>query len=233
MKDFFHTIKELRKDPKGRAILFFGFYFLFFFFLFVIAHVGERRPIAITDYEIKPYSFITAHLSSNNYSYEYQMEVDSIVSTCSGQKNGDRELFSFQDKEYFKNGNSFFVKDGLWIKSENPLPFSSFLDLSKVFDLIDSSYYESTVSYESGKKVYNFLVSTNTINEKFHETETDYMEEANRIVVSTDSENRVNQIVFLLDSYGVLDGLCQSNLKIELQFDQFGEILEIESPIGE
>ena len=78
---------------------------------------------------------------------------------------------------------------------------------------------------------YNYLLSTNTINKEFYNMVSDFLEEPNQIVVSTDEEKHINQVLFLLDSYCSLNKTCIKNLKIDIQFDQIGKIEKIDKPI--
>lgn len=232
-KEKFQKFNEFRKTPRGGAALFFGFYFFFFLFIAILARMGgSRSTYSDSDpFEDKPYSFEIHSLLDYNYSYHYIITEDQTIYDSVGKKNGEKESFTFQKKEYYAQEDSYFVKDGIWMKSENPYVYHDFLDVSTLLDLIDVSFYESTISYESGKHTYNFLLSTNTINQKLQGVNSDFLEEPNQIIVSTDEENRINQIVLQLDSYCTLNKLCSNHLKIELQYDQFGEIEDIESPV--
>ena len=51
MKELFKNIKELSKTTKGKAILFFGFYFVFFIIIMIIARFGSRNYTKPSDYE--------------------------------------------------------------------------------------------------------------------------------------------------------------------------------------
>ena len=51
MKELFKNIKELSKTTKGKAILFFGFYFVFFIIIMIIASFGCRIYTKSSDYE--------------------------------------------------------------------------------------------------------------------------------------------------------------------------------------
>ena len=86
-------------------------------------------------------------------------------------------------------------------------------------------------TYESGKINYNYLLSSNTIFSILKGINTDYFENPNSIIVGINEDNYVEKVLFQLDSYGHFSQICQSNFKILLEFDQYGKIKEIESPI--
>ena len=142
------------------------------------------------------------------------------------------ERFQFQEKEYYRDSDKFFVKEEAWIKADSPYLFEKFLDTSTISSLIQASTYLSKTSYDSGKTTFNLLLSTNTINSMIHQIDSDFMEEQNQIIISTDENRVVNQITFLLDSYCTLNHFCEKNLKIELNYDDFGKIEKIENPIA-
>ena len=56
------------------------------------------------------------------------------------------------------------------------------------------------------------------------------MIEANKIIYSTDKNKDVYQINYLLDSYCLLNNLCEKSLKLEIVYDKFGGVSKIEVP---
>ena len=57
MDKLINTIKEMSKNPKGKAILFFGFYIVFFAFVFLFINLTDSTLTYGDDYE-KSYSRI-------------------------------------------------------------------------------------------------------------------------------------------------------------------------------
>ncbi len=233
MKNFIKNIKEIKEKPHGKSILFFGFYLIFFLVIICVARLGGRNSTKVTDYEKgNPLTFHIGAVLQNNYSFDYQIYVDDQVYSYQGKRKDKESSFSFQGKEYYCNEDHYFVKEETWIKSDNPYLYPSFLDIEKFSSLIQASTYVSKTSYESGKMTYNMLLSTNTINAMIHQVNSDFMEEPNQIIISTDENKNVNEIKFILDSYCTLNQYCQKTLKITIHYDDFGSIKEIENPIA-
>ena len=231
MKDRIKTIKELSKNPRGKALIFFGLYFVFFCILFILMGVSSKQERNF-DYEVgTPYSFNTTGIITGNYYYTYTITIDGKQDIIKGKKNDGKELLNYNNKEYFVMNDNYFVKDKVWIKSEKPFKYGDFLNPNKILALIDKSMYESTTNYENGKSIYNFLVSTNTINKEWYNMNTDYDEIPNRIVVNTERDSVVNKLLFNLDSYCVLNKMCNKEMKVELNFEEYGEVEEIVNPL--
>ena len=157
MKEFIDNLKKMKKDPKGKAILFFGFYFLFFLVIAIIARVGERHPLYKTNNTSSSFDFTFNNLESNNYKYTYTIILDDIKYEIIGKKYGNEESFTFQDKEYYVKDGEYFAKDEIWMKSENPIGVYSFIDVLNIIKILKLSSYESKTTYESGKINYNYL----------------------------------------------------------------------------
>ena len=232
MSDWLEKIKELLHSPKGKPILFFGFYLIFFFFLMIISRVGNSYVTQPSDYERgNAYSFKAENLAANNYYFDYTISIDDSVYEYQGRENGDLELFEFQNNQYFYDGKKYYQKNTDWVEVENPYINYLFLDINSLFNLVDLAYYESRTTYESGKSNYNFLLSTNSILKELKNVDSDIDDEANRLILSTDEDDEVNQFVLQLDSYCSYEKLCQKTMKINLQYDQFGEVKSIDNPL--
>ena len=235
MKKFIDLIKELKKTEKGKAVLFFGGYLIFFIILALLmmfAHRNKTRPSDYLSGSKKREDILLDKLSNENYLFTYKINLDGTEYVYNGKRNKSVELFQFDNKSYYKNGNSYYVKNNdLWIKSENPYIFYDFLDSSKLENILDLSMLDSKTSYEDGRNAYNLLISTNTINQKFNGIDSDFLEEPNKITITSDSNSDVNEISYDLSSYCTLNKLCQSSLMITLSYDMFGEIKEIENPV--
>ena len=52
------------------------------------------------------------------------------------------------------------------------------------------------------------------------------------MVIGVNENKEVNQITFNLDSYGKWNHISDQSFRILLQYDLFGEIKEIENPVG-
>lgn len=234
IKEFIDLIKELWKSPRGKGILFFGFYFIFFLVVIVLVRTGVRSTTGIDEYENGTmYNFTTKNLESKNFSYVYNINVDGILYVYSGKKTRDKELFSVNNIDYYRNGENYFVNNNnLWIKSDNPNLFSYFVELNNIKGILKDATYISKTSYDSGKETYNFKISTNNLNKMIDNVMTDLDDKGNSIVLVTDEDKSVDTIKLNLDDYCINKGLCRSTLEMELIYDEFMEIEDIKSPIN-
>ena len=228
MKKKFEFLGEMSKNPQGKALMFFGGYLILFVVIFLIIATSNSSSSTATDYEKGiPYSFNTGLLETHNYHYTYKITLDDDVSVVDGDRYEDKEVFTYKDKKYYKEKNDFYTYGDKSMKIETPYKFSDFLDIEKVIGLVEFATYESSTNYESGKTNYNFLISTNTINKVFSNIDSDFMEEPNTIIISIDTNKQVNKASLNLDSYCVMNKLCNKSLRIDLDFSKFGEIKEI------
>lgn len=234
MKGFFEKIKELNKTAKGKAFLFFAFYCVFFLIVILISRFSTGTPLNRED-DYEPgrdkVSFNIDNILANNYIYAYTVTLDGVKSEYYGQKYDNRELFEFNKKQYYRDGNNFYVKNSLWDKVSNPYLFSEFFDITNISKLMEVATYQSKTSYEDGKKAYNFLISSNTINQMLKNLDSDFLEVPNEITLGVDDSNSVNKIEFDLNSYCTLNKLCKNSLNIKVEYDMFGEVTKIDNPV--
>ena len=181
-------------------------------------------------YEKGDSKFIELSNMSTNYSYIYKITLDEIECIITGKRYNDTELFKLNNLEYYKNEDNYFINNTIWVKTDNPNKYSGFFKDKNIVDLINSSTYENKTEYESGKIVYSFLVSTDTINKIVNEINTDYDDLPNRIEVSIE-EDEITKIVYNLNSYCLSTGICDKKLKIEILYDDINDIEKINNPI--
>ena len=80
MKKFIKLIKELKKTPRGKGILFFGFYLVFFLIIAIVARLAPARP-NITDNNKEDEDIISIReINGYNYYYEYNITDAASVS---------------------------------------------------------------------------------------------------------------------------------------------------------
>lgn len=225
-------LKIIQESPKKKAIVFFSFYIIFFLIVLSILLFGKKDYTKAVDYEKGSATIYSANsLLKNNYAFIYTITIDDKVYQYNGKKSEDSELFKYLEKNYYRSGNDFYVFNEVWTKCENPYVYLEFLDFNNINHLMNLATHLSKTSYDSGKVTYNFLLSTNTIQKELYGVVSDFLEEPNQLIVSTDEKQNINQITFLLDSYCILNNVCQNTLKIDIQYEQIGKIEKIDNPI--
>ena len=115
-----NKFKELLGTSKGRAILFFGAYFVFFLALMFFARIGNFSQDIDNNYN-NAYDFSFDKIIEDNYQFSYEVVIDQDLHLYKGSKKNNSEMFTINDiEEYYSNeGNYFSKKNGLWINIEN------------------------------------------------------------------------------------------------------------------
>ena len=233
MKNYIKKIKEIKEKPNGNALLFFGFYFIFFLVLILILKFSSTGGNNSTlDYEKGVQYYIdTNKLLANNFSYVYKVNLDNETFEFEGNCYLETEEFVYNELEYYRNEDNYFVNNPLWIKTKNPNIFSGFMNSINIKTIIESSTFDYKTEYESGKKLYSFLISTDTLNNIIDNQYTDFSDNPNRVEFSLNSDGDIEKIFFDLDNYCVSNKKCTKSLKLELEYDNYGTVKKIDNPI--
>ena len=217
MKKVIELLNTLKKDSKGRAILFFGFYVIFFLGVILLVSFSSRNS--------------TVASVVDNYQFQYKIDLDNIEYLYIGSKYQKEREFNFNNKKYYSNGDYYFVLNDTWEKIDNPFYFYEFLKDEVYMKLMNVGYLESTTSEDSGKIVYHYVIATDTLTKEINETQTDIADDGNTMMIHMDDGEHISKIVYQLDSYCKVMNYCKNSLKIEMNFDQIGEVKEIKNPI--
>lgn len=233
MKKVIGIFKELKKTPRGKSILFFGGYLIFFVVLMVLVRVsGNNNYKSDSSIYNNRELFSVNEIRDNNYKFTYNVKLDGVVYSYSGTRNNNRILFKFNNLDYYVDGNKYYVNNnGTWNSCDNPIMFNEFFYGENVKKILNRASNESTTKYEDGRREFNMLISTNTLNELFTGKITDFDEVPNKIVVGTTKELKANSINYNLDSYCILSKLCNTGLTIDVLYDDFGKIEVIDNPM--
>ncbi|MBQ9018967.1 MAG: hypothetical protein IJ097_01475 [Bacilli bacterium] len=219
MKKYIEAFRELKKKPYGKSVVFFGFYLILFIFLAIIFSLSSKRNITSNDYNKFSNNIIHKYLSNSDYSFDYKVNVDKEEYNYFGNKNKGEYSFIYKDIKYYIIDDKCYTKtNGEKEEIVNPMKFNMFVFEKDIDNIMKSSYLESKISYDDGKKVYNYLISTNTLNLLFDNKNTDYEEIPNRISVSID-DKKVESISYDLSSYCKLNSLCTDSLKINITYE--------------
>ena len=233
MNKLIEKIKKMSQDTKGKAVLFFGFYIVFFAFVFLFINLSNSKLTYGDDYERSnvSYTFNLDKLFAENYMFTYNITLDNNVYSYFGAKIKEVESFKYNNLDYYRNDEDYLVKNGDWIVTENPYVYKEILNNKNIKMILEKSHFVSKTVYESGKNTFNFQISSNTLNAFLYGLNTDYDEIPNEIIVSTDEERNVNNIIFNFNSLCKNNGFCNYGFKVELKYDSFGEIEGIVNPI--
>ncbi len=218
MKKLLQLIKELKKTPRGRGILFFAFYFVFFL---LIAIVARTFP---TNREIKKEEdvFNISNINGNNYAYIYNINVDSNITNITGKRIGNEEEFTYEfnntKSNYYKNGLSYYT-NGLSVD----IPCEYLYIIDNLDSLIENAYYVSTTNYQSKRKVYRYEISSSTITRLVNNLDIDIEEIPNEIIL-TQNEDKIDEVELNLNSYCLAINKCINNMNIHINYNDFGNV---------
>ncbi len=229
-------VKELKKTDKGKAILFFGFYFVFFLVIAVFARSFSGGSYQESDNYTKKDKISFDMIEKANYKFYYNIQIDNTVYNYSGLKKDDKELFTYSvdtfTLEYYKRAESYFNKENdIWIKSDNPYLFREFLSIDSLNNIFVDATYISKEEFDNGEVIYNYMISTNSIIKKLENINTDIDEIPNTFSVVANSSGDVYKIEMNLNSYGKYKGICFEEFSIILNYSDFNNSSEIVSPI--
>lgn len=233
----FDIIKELMGTPRGKGILFFLVYFIFFFVLTIVARSSTPVDPKTREYEKgNPYRFSIQNIVDKNYHFEYEINIDDKIITYKGNRYNNIELFQMSDGinsvDYYRDRDNYLSKNNqLWLKAVNPYKYYQFMDIENVSNILLKATYVSKTKYESGKEAYNFLVSSATLVELLEGGTLDIEEVPNEVVLFTDDSGYTERIVFGLNSYCLVKGICTLKMSITLKYDNYGKVEAINSPI--
>lgn len=216
MKKIIEFIKELKKKPYGKSVLFFGFYLIFFIVIFIILGISGNRNIK-NNYENNSKIININLLSTKKYSFNYEVNLDNSVNTYIIKKS-DKYEYKYNDKDYYQENLLTYIKEDNWVSTDTPIKFNKLLEAKYIDKVINSSYLESKTTYDNGNTTYNLLISSNTLNKILDNKDTDIDDIANKIVLTIDKHRYVNEISYNLSSYCKTNNLCNNNLDIKVKY---------------
>ena len=227
----FKEVINLIKTPRGKAVLFFGIYVVFFIVLAIVSRIRGSGDIIGSKVNITPYSYNLSSISSNNYYFQYQYQIDERMLSFTGARNGDKSLFSDGIISYYQNDTLFIRhQDGIWIKCDTPYIFPFLLDSSVMQELINAATYISKTQLATGEEEVNFQISTTTLVKLLDNMDVDLDEPVNTIQLRKTSTGDVNQIIYDFSSYAVYKKVAVAKFQLVLSYSDFNKVKEIEDP---
>ena len=128
MKKVIEFIKELKKKPYGKSVMFFGFYLIFFIVIGLIYLFGDS-PYKKSDTENTPSynSFF-----DTKYNFTYKVELDGENYIYSVNKKHNEYSFIYDNKEYTMINNDTYIEEDI---IENPIKFSILFNENKLLKI--------------------------------------------------------------------------------------------------
>ena len=219
------------KTPRGKAVLFFGIYFIFFIGLAIFSRVAGTGNSITPQLSVSPYTYSLEQIANHNYHYQYQYLIDGSTITFEGDRNNNKSLFSDGVISYYQKDDLFMKsQDGLWIKCDNPYIFRLLLDDSVLNTIISSATYVSKTELATGEEEINLQITTTTLVKILDGLDVDLDDPVNTIQLKKDSSGEVVEVRYDFTSYALYHGRCSSSFQLILSYSNFGNVKEIQDP---
>lgn len=226
IKKFIKLLKDLNNTPRGKAVLFFGFYAIFFIALFIFMAIGRSK-----NYNSNNINYNTSKISfaslKGDFEYSYKFYIDEDISIYNGKRKNNDEIFIFNNLEYYNADGTFYQKsNGNYVTVDNPYIYREFMDIDIIKNLIDVSSFFSKTEYENGDIMYNYKITTSTIIKELENLNTDIDDIPNEISVYMSKDRNIKNIKFNLNSYGLFKHISMNRFVIELNYFNYGKVID-------
>lgn len=234
---YIEGVKTLSKSKRGRAVLFFLFYFVFFF---IVISLIRSNYSPNENYPSKESNNINAEYSlekieAGNYHFTREEVIDNEILNFTGDKSNNKieGLMTNNNSLYnyfiYDNINLIRLTDKYEITNEL-YHFNNITDDSNIFRILKRATLISKTEYETGNTIYNYEITTNTLDEILNSKNIDIADIPNKILIETNGEDEVVKITYDLSSYATYINGISCITTITVNYSNFGEIKDIEIP---
>ena len=230
-------IKDLYKSKRGRAILFFVFYFIFFFCLISLirTNYSSNNDIDTSNDNKVNTEYKLEGIETGNYHFTREENINGIITNFAGDKSDEKTEGVMTSNNTFYN---YFIYDNInLIKTTDKYEvtselyhFNNITDDNNISRFLKRATLISKTEYETGNISYNYEITTNTIDEILNGTNIDIADVPNKITLETNEEDEVVKITYDLSSYATYINNTPSITTITINYSNFGEIKDIEIP---
>lgn len=230
-------IKNLYNSRRGRAILFFVFYFVFFFVLISLirTNYSSNNHINISNDNKVNTEYKLDGIESGNYHFTREENINGIITKFTGDKSDEKTEGIMTSNNIFY---SYFIYDNInLIKTIDKYEvtselyhFNNITDDNNISRILKKATLISKTEYETGNILYNYEITTNTINKIVNGKEIDIADIPNKIALETNEEDEVLKITYDLSSYVTYINNISTTITIAIDYSNFNEIKDIEIP---
>ena len=142
MLNFIRSIREGLKDPKKKSITKLILYIIFFTFVFVLFSQASNRKVTPVSEPIK---------KTFSYSYNVEINNNSIISNLNGIYSEDRKSFNYNNNEYTIIDDEVYLNG---IKVDSPINVKTYY-YDNIKSLIEKSISTTTYKDDSTKTIYS------------------------------------------------------------------------------
>ncbi len=232
---YLKLIKDLSKNKRGKAILFFAFYFVFFFLLITTIRTSYETNQKRNSQKTINTPYKLTKIEAGNYHFTREEVVDNVKINFVGDKENNKTT-GIMTRE--GNVTNYFIYDNITLVRNNQkyetspelYNFDNITNDKMIAHVLKKSTLISKTEYEEGKTIYNYQITTNTLDDILYNHKIDLATAPNTITLETNSENEVDKISYDLSSYGTYYYNTPHTINITITYQAFGKVKPISVP---
>lgn len=224
--------KNIEDDySQQKAWFFLIAYFIFFTVIIIFLRTNSAKEQ--NDNKKKDFVFNFEEIESNNYKFNYELNLDNNRIIYEGKRNGQRSQFTmnnnYEVRNYFESGKLYlrFI-NGYWIKDNSPFPIDKIVDIDILKDILQKATYKSKTSYQDGSMTYTYQISTTTVEKTFYNQDIDIADMPNEISITFDDLKNVMKIEYDFTSYAKYKNIVTTVYQFRMTYDEFSKIENLE-----
>ena len=197
-----NTVNDVFNDSQKKAWVVLGAYFIFFIVIIFSIRSNQTKNDNLNQNNSNlPFSI--SKIKSNNYDFKYTVDFDDNIIIYQGKNYQNNSLFTVNDLDtYYKEGEVFFKKENeVFVNSDNPYKFSELRNIDFVEKILNQAKLDSHTIYEDSTKIYNYQITTDTLEKIFNNRDIDTDLAVNKITVYVDNNKEAYKFNFDFSSY--------------------------------
>lgn len=217
-----NTVNDVFNDSQKKAWVVLGAYFIFFIVIIFSIRSNQTKNDNLNQNNSNlPFSI--SKIKSNNYDFKYTVDFDDNIIIYQGKNYQNNSLFTVNDLDtYYKEGEVFFKKENeVFVNSDNPYKFSELRNIDIVEKILNQAKLDSHTIYEDSTKIYNYQITTDTLEKIFNNRDIDTDLAVNKIAVFVDNNNEVYKLTADFSSYTIYKGYTSNKGEIEVTYSNF------------
>ena len=217
-----NTVNDVFNDSQKKAWVVLGAYFIFFIVIIFSIRSNQTKNDNLNQNNSNlPFSL--SKIKSNNYDFKYTVDFDDNIIIYQGKNYQNNSLFTVNDLDtYYKEGEVFFKKENeVFVNSDNPYKFSELRNIDIVEKILNQAKLDSHTIYEDSTKIYNYQITTDTLEKVFNNRDIDTDLAVNKITVYVDKLNQVSKFTFDFSSYANYKSYILSKGIVEVEYSNF------------
>ncbi len=217
-----NTVNDVFNDSQKKAWVVLGAYFIFFIVIIFSIRSNQTKNDNLNQNNSNlPFSI--SKIKSNNYDFKYTVNFDDNIIIYQGKNYQSNSLFTVNDLDtYYKEGEVFFKKENeVFVNSDNPYKFSELRNIDIVEKILNQAKLDSHTIYEDSTKIYNYQITTDTLEKIFNNRDIDTDLAINKITVYVDNLNQASKFTFDFSSYANYKSYILSKGIVEVEYSNF------------